>query len=69
MARASYVYLVGPDHDGNDYAYTVKHEALRFVGRHYEGLRQACAQVRRLPDGGPVTGRTGKVWTLDEFLA
>jgi hypothetical protein len=69
MARASYVYIVGPDHDGGEYAYTVKHEALRFAGRHYTALKQAGAKVRRLPDGGPVTGRTAASFSLDEFLA
>lgn len=69
MARASYVYIVGPDHDRGEYAYTVKHEAKSFVRRHYAALLQAGANVRRLPDGGPVTGRTGALWTLDEFLA
>jgi hypothetical protein len=69
MARASYVYIVGPDHDGGEYAYTVKHEAQSFAGRHYAALKQAGARVRRLPDGGPITGRRGADWSLDEFLA
>jgi hypothetical protein len=69
MARASYVYLIGPDHDGSEYAYTVKHEALRFAGRHYTALKQSGAKVRRLPDGGPIAGRRYAEWSLDEFLA
>lgn len=68
MARASYVYIIGPDHDGGEYAYTVKHEGQNFVRRHLTALKQAGAKVRRLPDGGPVTGRRAAFMTIDEFL-
>jgi hypothetical protein len=70
MARASYIYLVGPDVDGGLYAFTVKHEAQSFVARHRDGEWAKTGTIRRFPDWGAygASGRTPKTWSVPEFL-